>query len=172
MMGNRGSILEVEEVKQFLQEIIGEDGLKVLHQLLKSDATDEELSAETGIHIKTVRRTLYKLHEHGIASYTRRIDEEAGAHSYTWSPDPEMIHQVVEKKKAEALEELKRKLDYEKNNMYFECRKDGIRIPFEIVYENGFRCLHCGGKVEAIDNQGALTTLEEEIAKLKRESQK
>lgn len=173
MVGSAEAVLNDREVRQFLLEIIGEEGLVVLHRLLEGDATDEELGAETGVQIRTVRRTLYRLHEYRLASYMRRMDEKTGVHSYLWRLDLDRIPSVMEAKKDKILEELRKKFAFEKNTIFFKCKTDGIRAPFEIAYENDFRCLYCGGNVEASDNPSTLITLEEEIAKLNpRESPK
>lgn len=71
-----------KEILTFLSE----EGLEV-YKLLdsKGHTTDESLSDETGIHLNTVRKFLYKMYDLKWAEYERVKDKKIGWYVYEWS---------------------------------------------------------------------------------------
>lgn len=168
-MNNGSSVLGDSEARQFLQEIIGDEGLDVVIFLADDEATDEEIAEQTGIKLNVVRKILYRLYDYRLASYTRTKDREIGWYIYTWKLDLQRIYDILTERKRRILEELTKKLEFETSNIFFCCKNDDSKVPFDIASEYEFRCPQCHGLMEYFDNQSTVTSLEEEISRLKKE---
>ncbi len=153
-------------VKQFFEEILGEEGLMVINSLMGREVTDEVISKELGFKINIVRKILYKLYDYRLASYIRTKDKEIGWYIYTWRLDLPRVKDVIMEKKMRILEDLTNKLEYELNTVFFECSNDHFRIPYDIASERDFRCPQCEGSLEYCNNQNVVETLETEIKRL------
>lgn len=169
-MNNGSNLFENRDIVSFLEEVVGEEGIAVVKELLeRGEASDDEISEKLKIRINVVRRILYKLYEHRLVSYTRTRDKEIGWYTYIWKLDLSKIMMVIRKRKKKALEDLMRKLNYEKNNIFFRCRIDNLKIPYDIASERGFRCPQCEGELVFVDNSEIIRKLEEEIKRLEEE---
>jgi transcription initiation factor TFIIE subunit alpha len=168
-VNNGKSILSDPEARQFLHEIIGEEGLEVVGFLSDDEATDEEIAEQTGIKLNIVRKILYRLYDYRLASYTRTKDREIGWYIYTWRLDLDRIYDILTERKRRILEELTKKLEFETSNIFFFCRNDNSKVPFDIASEYEFKCPQCQGLMEYFDNQSTVISLEEEISRLKKE---
>jgi len=62
----------------FLEELLGEEGVEVANIIYEKEATDEEISKITHLRINNVRRALYKLYDNRLATYRRIKDKETG----------------------------------------------------------------------------------------------
>ncbi len=170
-MNNGKSGLEIPEVKEFLDETVGEEGLEVVRAILGRELTDETLSEETGLKLNIVRKILYQLYDHRLASYVRTKDKEIGWYIYTWKLDLAKVEGVISARKQRILKELSQRLEYESNQVFFCCSADNAKIPFDLASECDFKCPNCNGTMEFFDNQSLIMSLEEEIQKLKQELQ-
>lgn len=163
------SVLANPETKQLLLDLVGEEGLDIIGILLNGRATDEEISEETGLKLNTVRKILYKLYDHRLASYVRTKNKEIGWYIYTWKLDLDRAFEIIAIRKRRILEELVQKLEFERNHVFFGCKHDNSKVPFDIASKNDFRCPQCNGVMEFIDNQSHIMKLEKEISRLKKE---
>ncbi|MFQ6136730.1 MAG: transcription factor E [Candidatus Hydrothermarchaeales archaeon] len=168
-MDNGASELNDPEIREFLEETIGEEGLEVVRSLLDREVTDEELAEETGLKLNIVRKILYKLYDYRLASYVRVKDKEIGWYIYTWKLDLGKTLDVVRGRKRKILKELTQKLEYETSHVFFSCNHDNSKIPFDIASECNFKCPQCNGVMEFCDNQNEVMSLEEEIERLRQE---
>lgn len=169
-MNNGSNLFENRDIISFLEEVVGEEGVVVVRELLeRGEASDDELAEKLKIKINVVRRILYKLYEHRLVSYTRTRDKEIGWYTYIWKLDLSKIWDVIRKRKKKALEDLMRKLNYERNNIFFRCRIDNLKIPYDIASERSFRCPQCEGELVFVDNSKIIRRLEEEIERLEKE---
>lgn len=168
-MKNGTILLEDKDIKNFLEESVGEEGIKIIQKLGKKEHTDEQLAEHLDIRVNVVRRILYKLYEYRLASYTRTRDKEIGWYTYTWRLDLSRVSEVVKNRKEKVLDDLTRKLEYEKDNIFFECKNDRLRIPYGIATERNFRCPQCEGELMQKDNGDTVKALEKEIRRLERE---
>lgn len=168
-LNNGKSVLSDKEAKQFLQEILGEEGLDVVRALIDREATDEELAEETGLKLNMVRKMLYKLYDYRLASYVRTKDKEIGWYVYTWKLDLARVFEILAVRKRRILEELAKKLEFETTHVFFSCKKDNSKVPFDIASETNFKCPQCDAIMDFTDNSGTVASLEEEITRLKKE---
>lgn len=170
-MDNGEDMLKIPEVKQFLEEIVGEEGMDVVEILLHKKATDEDIAEEIESKLNIVRKILYKLYDFRLASYIRTKDKEIGWYVYTWTLDLKRAKDVIEKRKLRILEELEAKLEFEREHVFFLCKNENIKVPFHIASECEFKCPHCSNVMEFVDNQEFVCSLENEITKLQQEIQ-
>lgn len=170
-MDNGNVILDSAAVEQFFEEIVGEEGIRVIKALMGREVTDEKISEELGLKINLVRKVLYKLYDYRLASYVRTKDKEIGWYIYTWKLELPRIMDVIAEKKMKVLDDLSSKLDYELNTVFFECVNDRFRIPYDIASERGFRCPQCEGTLEYSNNDELVGTLKTEIQRLEDEIQ-
>jgi transcription initiation factor TFIIE subunit alpha len=161
-------VLTDPETRKLLIELVGPEGLDVVGALVDRSATDEEIAEETGLKINTVRKILYKLYDYRLASYVRTKDREIGWYIYTWKLDLDRAREIVAARKRRILEELTKQLEFERNHVFFVCKNDFSKVPFDIASENGFRCPQCNAIMEYEDNQDNIIKLEREIAELRK----
>ncbi len=154
-----------------VEELVGEDAVRVAIALSKrKEATDEEISQETGIKLNDVRKILYKLHNFNLATYRRIRDDNTGWFTYFWKINKERIYDLIKSRKKLVLEKLKERLEYEKSKMFFYCPNDGdTRLTFEEAMESSFKCPKCGNMLQHFDNSEIIKVLEEKIKELEKE---
>ncbi|MBM4240778.1 MAG: transcription factor E [Euryarchaeota archaeon] len=144
-----------------------EDGISIVECLINGKITDEEIAEETELRLNIVRRVLYKLYDAGIASYKRSKDPETQWYTYSWKFEENKIFEMLKRRNEEFSMELKECLEYEENNIFFECKNNGCRCSFEEASENSFICPVCGSELEFQDNSTIIENLKEEIQLLK-----
>jgi len=154
-----------------VEELVGEDAVNVAMALSKrKEATDEEISQETGIRLNDVRKILYKLHNFNLATYRRIRDDSTGWFTYFWQINKERVYDLIKSRKKLVLEKLKERLEYEKSKMFFYCPNDGdTRLTFEEAMESSFKCPKCGNVLQHFDNSEIIKILEEKIRELEDE---
>jgi transcription initiation factor TFIIE subunit alpha len=157
------------QVRQFLEESLGEDGCRVVRILREGDRTDEELAEAAGIKLNTVRKILYKLYDYRLAFYTRVKDKETGWYIYTWRLNLENAFRILEARKRIYLDELMKRLEFEQTHVFFCCENDNCKVPFDVASEQNFRCPQCAQQMNYVDNQSVLMGLRNEIDRIKRE---
>jgi transcription initiation factor TFIIE subunit alpha len=134
-------------VRDLLMEVAGEKALKIASGL-GEPVTDEELAGFCKIKISDVRAVLNKLHSYGLATYRRTRDKDSGWYSYIWNLTLGNAPKRLEEKKAIAAGES----TYVSGAEYYVCDKHGeLKIPFEIAFENKFRCLECGSPLSFVE---------------------
>jgi transcription initiation factor TFIIE subunit alpha len=168
-MEDGSTVLEDTTVKQFFEETLGEEGIKIIKTLIGREATDEEISEELGLKLNVARKILYKLYDYRLASYVRTKDKDIGWYIYTWKLNLPRVKDVIMERKKKILEDLSNRLDYELNTVFFECMNDRFRIPYDIASERSFRCPQCEGSLEYTNNQKVVERLESEINRLEDE---
>jgi|TARA_B100001971_G_C17952103_1_gene413085 transcription initiation factor TFIIE subunit alpha len=158
------------EKQNFLQEILGEEGMDIVEYLKNSDvATDEEMAESLGIKLNIIRKVLYKLYDYRLASYKRTKDKTIGWYIYTWKLDLKRIDNILTERKRRILNELTKKLEFETQNIFFHCKNDKFKVPFDIATDYNFKCPQCEGEMVNLDNQMIVMNLEDEIKQLKKE---
>ncbi|MHA2357875.1 MAG: transcription factor E [Candidatus Heimdallarchaeaceae archaeon] len=155
---------------EVVDDIAGEEVKQVTLVLLNVDeeTTDEEISEKLDMRLNQVRKSLYKLYDLQLATFRRIRDKSTGWFVYFWTLHPERIDMFVEKKQQEVLEKLQSRLDYEESNMFFTCNNPECpRVIFQEAMDQNFECGHCGGRLEAFDNEQLINVLKEKISELK-----
>ncbi len=154
-----------------LRNLVGEVGEKIVLLLLESKEalSDEEIAEKLGLRINDVRKALYDLVKLGFVTYRRVTRRESYWHTYKWFTDEMMIAQAVLRRKKEALKRLERRLEYERENVFYMCPLDGSRYSFDEAFENYFKCPRCGSDLMEVDNRKVVEELEKLVERLRRE---
>ncbi|MDD2666014.1 MAG: transcription factor [Methanocellales archaeon] len=149
----------------FLNQLIGEEGIRVITNLPEGEVTDEKIAEITGVEIQIVRRTLYILYESRLAIYRRERNKESGWLTYLWKVDLHEIDVVLEVEMRKLYVNLQKRLEFERNNVFYIC-DEGHRALFDSATEENFRCLNCGKVLRYQDNGELINALEERIGKI------
>ncbi len=158
-------------IKQVVIEFAGEDAFEVVTRLKEDEeTTDEEIANDTGMRLNTVRKILYKLYDLHLASYRRTRDKQTGWFVYYWILEPERIHGLLHAKKTRVLEKLKQRLQFETENTFYHCHKNGCpRHTFEEAMTNAFKCPICNGQLVHVENIQTIDLLRKQIQVLEQE---
>ncbi|NYZ79325.1 hypothetical protein H0N99_04215 [Candidatus Micrarchaeota archaeon] len=143
--------LAEEHVRNLIMEIAGEKALSVA-EALEEPLSDEDLASSCKIKVSEVRAVLNKLHSYGLTSYERSRDKESGWYSYVWRLSLGDINKILEKKKeVVAVSGLDESFDFYTCSA---CKKgEGVMIPFEVAFENRFKCLDCGAPLIFVEKR-------------------
>lgn len=159
-------------VQQVIFDIVGEDmsGFNILAILVDLEqVTDDEISRQLNLKLNNVRKILYKLYEARLVNYDREKDEETSWYIYTWKPALEKLPCIVKKKMEQILEDIKKQLDIEENNIFFYCPGCELKFTFEDAMDSGFRCPHCDERLREYDNRNDIKIIKEQIKFLEDE---
>ncbi|OKY77595.1 MAG: Transcription initiation factor IIE alpha subunit [Candidatus Methanohalarchaeum thermophilum] len=165
--------LQDSVVRKFIKEISGEEAIEVVKKLReKETATDEEIAEEVEFDLNNVRKILYKLYENGLAEYTRSRNQDTGWITYTWRLTLENADKVLQNRKEELLKNLKDKLEFETNNVFYACPEGHGKLPFKEASENNFKCPKCDSGLIHYENEETIEKLKERIEELKEKIEK
>jgi transcription initiation factor TFIIE subunit alpha len=153
-------------IRGFLLSLVGEDGLKMIENMPEGNVTDEEISQKTGILLNTVRRTLFILYENKFAIVVRERDSNSGWLTYLWHLDfSDIEHQLMREKK-KLFKNLKARLEFEENNVFYVCPQNCARLLFDEATETEFLCPMCGEDLVYYDNSSIVNVLKKRIEAL------
>ncbi|CAG0951231.1 hypothetical protein METP1_00202 [Methanosarcinales archaeon] len=153
-------------IKGYLINLVGEEGYKVVANMPEGEVTDEKIAQATGVLLNIVRRTLFILYENRLAGYRRERDTDSGWLTYLWKLDLSNLNRQLELEAKKLLKNLKTKLEYEKDKVFYICEKQDGRFLFEIAAEMEFKCRFCGGELVFEDNEPVIDALKQRIEKL------
>ncbi|MDI9396104.1 MAG: transcription factor [Euryarchaeota archaeon] len=139
-------------IRGYLIRLVGEDGLKMIEGMPEGEITDEEVATMTGVLLNTVRRTLFILNENKFAICRRERDSNSGWLTYLWHLDFSDIEHQLMKEKKKLLRNLKTRLDFEENNVFYVCPQGCARLLFDEAMETDFLCPMCGEDLVFYDN--------------------
>jgi transcription initiation factor TFIIE subunit alpha len=153
-------------IRGYLRSLVGEDGLKMIEQMPEGDVTDEEIAAKTGVLLNTVRRTLFILYENKFAIVVRERDSNSGWLTYLWHLNfSDIEHQLMREKK-KLLRNLKTRLEFEDNNVFYVCPQSCVRLLFDEATETEFLCPMCGEDLVFYDNSRFVGALKKRVEAL------
>lgn len=158
--------LDDKVIRGYLRSLVGEDGLKMIEQMPEGDVTDEEIATKTGVLLNTVRRTLFILYENKFAIVVRERDSNSGWLTYLWHLDfSDIEHQLMREKK-KLLRNLKTRLEFEENNVFYVCPQSCVRLLFDEATETEFLCPMCGEDLTFYDNSLFVGALKKRVEAL------
>jgi transcription initiation factor TFIIE subunit alpha len=153
-------------IRGYLRSLVGEDGLKMIEQMPEGNVTDEEIANKTGVLLNTVRRTLFILYENKFAIVVRERDSNSGWLTYLWHLDfADIEHQLMREKK-KLLRNLKTRLEFEENNVFYVCPQSCVRLLFDEATETEFLCPMCGEDLVFYDNSRFVGALKKRVDSL------
>ncbi|MGZ4903768.1 MAG: transcription factor [Halobacteriota archaeon] len=154
-------------ITAYLRNLVGEEGLDVIERLSSDEFTDQDIVNETGANLSTVRRTLFTLFSHGIASYDEKRDKQSGWIIYHWHIDFDYIQARLDADAQKLIAKLERLLNDELSHVYYTCDNNCARFAFERASEYEFMCPICSTALNYQDNAAMVAALEEKIQELK-----
>lgn len=153
-------------IKGYLLNLVGDEGFKVVKNMPRGEVTDEKIAEATGVLLNIVRRTLFILYENRLTVYRRERDTDSGWLTYLWKLDLGNISGQLELEAKKLLKNLKTKLEFEQDKVFYICEKEDGRFLFEHAAELGFICPVCGGKLRFKENEPIIKALEQRISEL------
>lgn len=152
--------------KGYLTSLIGEEGYKVVKNMPEGEVTDEKIAEATGVLLNIVRRTLFILYENRLAVYRRERDTDSGWLTYLWRLDLGNLDRQLELESIKLLKNLKTKLEFEEDKVFYTCDKQCDRYLFEMAVDLGFLCPVCGEELKYQENESTIKALKQRISEL------
>jgi len=160
-------VLEQPAVKVYLLRLIGEEGMALLEKFPEDgEWSDEQLAAQTGINLNSVRHTLYTLYEKRLAEYRRIKNNETGWLTYLWHLNIDSIYDVIREDLEDILEKLKAREKFEEENDFYTCKSCGVIVTFNKAFDASFICPSCDLQLEHYDNEMLLRALKKRIEEI------
>lgn len=161
-----------EDVAEVVQDVIGEDAVKITDYLYgKENISEFTVAEEVDYEIHKARYLLYKMLENNLATFIRRKDRIKGWYICYWTLDLERI----ERKKTELLQsqidELRGRLEREQDKQFYMCSNTCVRQEFEEAAEHNFKCPECGEIMNMQDNSRTVEFLQQRIEELEEQKQ-
>ena len=153
-------------IKGYLINLVGEEGLKVVQNMPEGEVTDEKIAQATGVLLNIVRRTLFILYENRLAVYRRERDTDSGWLTYLWKLDLSNINRQLDLEAKKLIKNLKAKLEFEEDKVFYVCEKNDGRFLFEMAAELEFKCPLCGGELLYQENEPVINALKQRIVQL------
>ena len=167
-IGSKNNIVE-----RIIRNIAGNEGI-IIAKLISTydEVTDEEIAERLNVRVNLIRKILYKLYENGLARYRRVRDPETGWFIFYWTLNLKGIYDLLYKRLELVLKNLRERLEFENNHMFYRCENHCVILPFEDALEYSFHCPKCGGILEFYDNTKLKEALKEAIKKVEENLKK
>lgn len=157
-------------VKEVIEEVAGEDVIELVQKLKnKKNVSEFKLAESIKQEINITRNMLYRLYDANLVSFTRKKDKKKGWYIYYWTFNLKRVKYLALVIKKKRLDKLKERLEREKNNQFYICPNNCIRLDFEQSMNFEFKCPECGILIEQDDNRDEINEIEKEINKLEDE---
>ena len=150
-------------IRGYLMSLVGEDGLKMIEEMPEGEVTDEEVAAKSGVLLNTVRRNLFILYENKFAVCRRERDSNSGWLTYLWHLNFSDIEHQLMKEKKRLVRNLRTRLDFEENNVFYVCPQGCVRLLFNEATETEFLCPMCGEDLVYYDNSRFVEVLKKRV---------
>jgi len=150
-------------IRGYLLSLVGEEGLQMIEKMPEGEVTDEEIAGKTEVLLNCVRRTLFILNEKKFAICRRERDSNSGWLTYLWRLDFSDIEHQLMKEKKKLLRNLKTRLDFEENNVFYMCPQGCVRLLFDEATETEFLCPMCGEDLVFYDNSYFIDVLRKRV---------
>ena len=161
--------LENPAARAYLVRLIGEEGINLLEKYPEDgEYSDEDLAANTGINLNSVRHTLYTLYEKRLAEYRRIKNNETGWLTYLWRLRLDHIYDAIKEDMEMMLEKLETRMRYEEENDFYKCVECGLIFTFNQAIDQGFDCHECGKQMTHRDNEILLRALKRRITTIRQ----
>lgn len=167
--GQRATMAKLHDpaLVEYLRRVVQPDGVRVLNALAEAgSSTDEKIAELSGVDLYLVRKILYTLYEMRLTEYRRERNEENGWLTYHWSVNWRELEAHLSREVRKLVASLRVRLEHERDNLFYACPQEGSRLLFEVASETGFRCPSCGASLQAVDNRGLVSAMEERLEEL------
>lgn len=126
---------------------------------------DNDIADELDVKVVTVRRLLNELHEYDLVKYKRAKNKETGWYTYLWKKRDDKSSEYVKKCLNLHLLKLRSALEYEENNIWFNCSCS--RTTLDGAMENNFKCPFCGENYVESGASDEIEKIESDIRAIK-----
>jgi transcription initiation factor TFIIE subunit alpha len=155
-------------IRAYLHRLVGDEGLDLLERFPpEGEHSDEDLAAQTGINLNSVRHTLYTLYEKRLAEYHRIKNNETGWLTYLWQLRTDRIHDSIREDMETILEKLSRRERFEEENDFYKCSECHQIFTFPIAMNTDFKCPDCDLPLTHFDNEILLKSLKSRIESIR-----
>ncbi|MBL7100861.1 MAG: hypothetical protein ISS23_02825 [Nanoarchaeota archaeon] len=160
-----------KEVTEYLvKEIAGEDTVKLVGLLKDKDNISEFILAEKlRLTVNTVRNMLYRLQEHNLVTSIRKKDKKKGWYIYYWTFNTPQARSLVMVVKQRKLEELRKRLEVETQEIFYVCPGKCTRFKMEHAMDYDFKCPECGNILQEENNLKLIGKIREKIEEIEKE---
>jgi transcription initiation factor TFIIE subunit alpha len=159
----------------YLEKLVGPQGIEMIERLSKNELTDQQIAQETSTDLNIVRRTLFTLYEHHLASYILERDKETGWMLYRWRVDFADIERRLADDAQKLISTLEKWLDGELNTVYYTCDNHCSRFTFDMAsgYACGYQfvCPVCKQSLHHDDTSKLTDIMQGKIDELKTDAQ-
>lgn len=159
----------------YLEKLVGPQGIEMIERLSKNELTDQQIAEETSTDLNIVRRTLFTLYEHHLASYILERDKETGWMLYRWRVDFADIERRLADDAQKLISTLEKWLDGELNTVYYTCDNHCSRFTFDMAsgYACGYQfvCPVCKQSLYYEDTSKLTDAMQGKIDELKTDAQ-
>ncbi len=152
-----------ELIGELISRVAGEIGAILYSLGIKGEFTDDQLALELGIEINEIRKALFAMYELGLAEYRRRKDDETGWMEYYWKINYNKARLVLKRELEKTREKLLRKLEAERNAIYYICPNMCLKVSYDEAISMNFICPQCSSELHYLDTSSAIAKIEEEI---------
>lgn len=167
-MDSVDEMLDDPAIRAYLHRLIGDEGLELLRRFPKEgEHSDEDLAAQTGINLNSVRHSLYTLYEKRLAEYHRIKNNETGWLTYLWQLRTDRIYDAIREDLDGILDKLERRARFDEENDFYICKDCGIILPFTRAMDGEFKCPECENPITHFDNEALLSALKQRIRTIK-----
>lgn len=149
--------------EEFIKEIAGKDGMKIIESMEGDGCTDETIEQKTELKIAEVRCILNHLHSYGVVEYKREKNMQNGWFTYTWNVNRERALQNYLQIKKRECDSMRQKIAYADGATVYKCRKGCGNYAFDEAMEAQFRCEKCKGMLYHEDKTNSLKGMEERV---------
>lgn len=163
-------MLSTTIVRDFIEEVVGEDALPlVLFLKDKKNISEFVIAEKLNISIHQVRNMLYRMSQHNLINSVRKKDKKKGWYIYYWSLTLNEIELGARSFTARKIEEFREKLAREESEMFFVCPNGCTRVKYETAMEKDFKCSECGSLFVKDENRKTIINLKARIEELEQE---
>lgn len=167
-MDSVDEMLENPAIYAYLHRLVGDEGIELLRKFPpEGEHSDEDLAAETGINLNSVRHSLYTLYEKRLAEYHRIKNNETGWLTYLWQVRLDRIPVAIREDLENVLDKLEQRERFEEENDFYICKDCGIILPFAKALDLEFKCPECDNPIAHFDNDALLAALKQRIAEIR-----
>ena len=160
-------------IESVVQEVVGEDAIPLI-RFLKNNKNISEFKIAEVIkkEVNATRNILYRLYENNLVSFMRKKDKKKGWYIYYWTLKDDQIKKLKIEIDIKKIKQLKKRIKREKENIFFVCENNCIRLNFDRSTDFEFKCPECGSLMHQQDNEKIKKELNKKIEKLNKSMNK
>ncbi len=169
-MALKSDLFKNEIIKQYIIDLVGEEGYKTARYLPTGEAKSEyDVADALKININRLRSILYKFYSKNLVFYRRERDAKKGWYIYHWKFYPLKLIEQIKKEKEEKLKGLEARTQTSLEKQFYQCKGCTVKVEFEQAFINDFKCPNCGNSLELVESRKNENTNKKDINKLKKD---